>query len=187
MRSATGTKSGPPSLVTRVTKSMIPRLAAPSFQDGSGSARPVCARCEAPGCAAPNPSATASITIDIAHRMTRRLLFIEISPYEHHLLIPYTRLKTDLEKEQDRRLDAERAARRNTDPICSPTTELRGDPEARRNPVVEIGEAHIVKRALAGRQIAVKGVVPAVGGVDLPFVVDVVGQLRPCAGGSNRH
>src|SRR5262245_4340293 len=92
-----------------------------------------------------------------------------------------------LEKEQDRGLNAERAARRNTDPICSPTTELRGDPEARRNPVVEIGEAHIVKRALAGRQITVKGVVPTVGGVDLPFVVDVVGQLRPCAGGSNRH
>src|SRR5262249_44971099 len=95
--------------------------------------------------------------------------------------------ESSLEKEQDRRLNAERAARGKTDPICSPTTELRGYPEARRNPVEEIAEAHMVKRALAGRQIAVKGVVPAVGGVDLPFVVDVVGQLRPCAGGSNRH
>ena len=37
MRSATGTKSGPPCVVTRATKSGIDFFAAPSFQDGSGS------------------------------------------------------------------------------------------------------------------------------------------------------
>lgn len=92
-----------------------------------------------------------------------------------------------LEKEQDRRLNPERATRRKTYPICSPMTELHGQPEARRNPVVEIAEARFVQRALAWRQITVKGIVPAVGGVDLPFVADIVGQVRPCAGGSNRR
>ena len=38
MRSGGGTKSGPPSRVTRATKSTIDFLAAPSFHDGSGSA-----------------------------------------------------------------------------------------------------------------------------------------------------
>ncbi len=37
MRSGTGTKSGPPGVVTRATKSVIAFFAAPSFQDGSGS------------------------------------------------------------------------------------------------------------------------------------------------------
>src|SRR5262249_60953429 len=37
MRSDTGTKSGPPSLVTRATKSTMACLAGQSFQDGSGS------------------------------------------------------------------------------------------------------------------------------------------------------
>ena len=36
MRSGGGTKSGPPSRVTRATKSTIDFLAAPSFHDGSG-------------------------------------------------------------------------------------------------------------------------------------------------------
>src|SRR5262249_50700083 len=76
MRSATGTKSGPPSLVTRVTKSIIPRLAAQSFQVGSGSAPPVRFGREPADCAAPNPNATASIAMDIARSMTRRLLHI---------------------------------------------------------------------------------------------------------------
>src|SRR5262245_60905371 len=38
MRSAGGTKSGPPCAVVRATKSTIPFLAAPSFHDGKGSA-----------------------------------------------------------------------------------------------------------------------------------------------------
>src|SRR2546422_750719 len=38
MRSSGGTKSGEPSVVTFWTKLMIPCLAFPSFQDGSGSA-----------------------------------------------------------------------------------------------------------------------------------------------------
>ena len=37
MRSAAGTKSGPPSVVTFATKSTIACFAGPSFQDGSGS------------------------------------------------------------------------------------------------------------------------------------------------------
>jgi hypothetical protein len=40
MRSACATKSGPPWRVTRATKSVIDRFAAPSFQDGNPS---VCA------------------------------------------------------------------------------------------------------------------------------------------------
>src|SRR5262249_26391399 len=76
MRSATGTKSGPPSLVTRVTKSIIPRLAAHSFQDGSGSASPFRFCREPADCAAPNPNATASKTTEISRRITRRLLYI---------------------------------------------------------------------------------------------------------------
>jgi len=40
MRSAGGTKSGPPSLVTFATNSTTDFLAAPSFQDGSGPAPP---------------------------------------------------------------------------------------------------------------------------------------------------
>ena len=38
IRSGGGTKSGPPSRVTRATKSTIDFFAAPSFHDGSGSA-----------------------------------------------------------------------------------------------------------------------------------------------------
>ena len=37
MRSAGGTKSGPPAVVTFVTKSRMALLAAPSFQEVSGS------------------------------------------------------------------------------------------------------------------------------------------------------
>jgi hypothetical protein len=36
MRSAGGVKSGPPSFVTRATKSTIADFAAPSFQEASG-------------------------------------------------------------------------------------------------------------------------------------------------------
>ena len=46
MRSATGTNSLPPFVVTRATKSVIDFFVAPSFQDGSGSPPGVCA--EAP-------------------------------------------------------------------------------------------------------------------------------------------
>ncbi len=38
MRCATGTKSGPPCVVTRATKSVIDVLVGPSFHDGSPSA-----------------------------------------------------------------------------------------------------------------------------------------------------
>ena len=38
MRSGSGTKSLPPGVVARLTKSMMDCLALPSFQDGSGSA-----------------------------------------------------------------------------------------------------------------------------------------------------
>ena len=37
MRWSTGTKSGPPCVVTRETKLVIDCFVAPSFQDGSGS------------------------------------------------------------------------------------------------------------------------------------------------------
>jgi hypothetical protein len=55
------------------------------------------------------------------------------------------------EKEQDRGLNAERAARRKTNPIRPPSTELRGDPEARRNPVEDVAERHLTQRPLGER------------------------------------
>src|SRR5262245_8345069 len=56
MRSATGTKSPPPSLVTRLTKSMMADFAGPSFQDSSESAQ---ANRTATDCSKPRPRTAA--------------------------------------------------------------------------------------------------------------------------------
>src|SRR5262245_29684655 len=57
MRSAGGTKSGPPCFVTRATKSVMDFFAGPAFQDGNES---LCARSDAAQVSAGNASTTSA-------------------------------------------------------------------------------------------------------------------------------
>ena len=50
-------------------------------------------------------------------------------------------------EKHDRGFDAGCAPRTKTDPVRSPMAVLRGDPEAPRNLVENVGEAHLVQRA----------------------------------------
>src|SRR5262245_65994822 len=75
MRSAGGTKTAPPCVVTLATKSVIDFLTGPSFHDGSGSL-----------CANARPPATAQSTVASSATKARREIVSMLSGSRHSVL-----------------------------------------------------------------------------------------------------